>query len=201
MVGLFSYLRNLCPWLTRIRVLQERLLAPRVLHFCKDQITWECRHVDAAECFPHGVSKMELSSGRIAERARLKANLLERYNFKPLAQDLWNKTRDAHENWKHVVERYSATRLANLGDRLIALAGVAELVSYQIGNKVTYIAGMWESYLASQLLWHVNPKYENGKFIYPQWRPPEWRAPSFSWAAVEAPQGIKCGKNASRGST
>jgi hypothetical protein len=36
-------------------VLQERLMAPRVLHFCHDQIAWECSRRDAAECFPDNI--------------------------------------------------------------------------------------------------------------------------------------------------
>lgn len=35
----------------RAWVLQERLMAPRVLHFCQDQIAWECSELDAAESF------------------------------------------------------------------------------------------------------------------------------------------------------
>jgi hypothetical protein len=35
---------NSCAW-----VLQERILAPRVLHFCYDQVAWECGEFDAAE--------------------------------------------------------------------------------------------------------------------------------------------------------
>lgn len=52
-------------------------------------------------------------------------------------------------------------------------------------------------YLASQLLWYVEPKYEDEQFKYPQQRPdpkdPEcWHGPTFSWAAIDAPQGIRC---------
>jgi hypothetical protein len=178
----------------RAWVLQERLLAPRVLHFCKDQIAWECRHVDAAESFPHGISNMELKSGIIAKRTRLKALISEDYGPSPLARDLLEESHAAHENWKRVIERYSTTGLAKPEDKLIALAGIAELISHRIGENVVYVAGMWEKNLASQLLWRVNPKYEDEKYKYPQRRPPEWRAPTFSWAAVDAPQGIKCGE-------
>jgi hypothetical protein len=35
----------------RAWVLQERLMAPRVLHFCEDQMLWECSELDAAESY------------------------------------------------------------------------------------------------------------------------------------------------------
>jgi hypothetical protein len=97
----------------------------------------------------------------------------------------------AHESWKRVTERYSRTGLTNESDKLIALAGIAELLSREIGG--LYVAGMWEKYLASQLLWRVDPIYENGQLSNPSQRPTSYRAPSFSWVAVDAPQGIRCG--------
>lgn len=46
---------------TRAWVLQERLMAPRVLHFCRDQIAWECStFYTAAEGHPAGVPKFEV---------------------------------------------------------------------------------------------------------------------------------------------
>lgn len=58
----------------------------------------------------------------------------------------------------------------------------------------TYLAGMWRKYLASQLLWYVDPVFEDGRFYYLSERPKFYRAPSFSWAAVDAPHGVKCGE-------
>ncbi|KAF2469748.1 HET-domain-containing protein, partial [Lindgomyces ingoldianus] len=155
-------------------VLQERLMAPRVLHFCKHQIAWECHHLNAAERFPHG-------------------HLIpDRYGRQPISTIPSEVSDAAHENWKRVVERYSKTGLTEAKDKLIALAGIAEMMDAQIRGR--YIAGMWEKYLASQLLWRVDPVFENGLFSYPSRRPGCYRAPSFSWAAVDAPQGIRCGQ-------
>jgi len=175
----------------RAWVLQERLLAPRVLHFCQDQIAWECYHLDAAECLPHGISKMELRSGNVRERARLKSLMPNDYGPKPVEVDKLEVSNSVHESWKRVIERYSRTGLTKESDKLIALAGIAELLSREIRG--LYVAGMWEKYLASQLLWRVDPIYENGQLSNPSQRPTSYRAPSFSWAAVDAPQGIRCG--------
>jgi hypothetical protein len=66
--------------------------------------------------------------------------------------------------------------------------------SEELPQTCTYLAGMWEHHLESQLLWRVDPVFINGEFEYPSTRPGKYRAPSWSWAAVDAPQGINCGE-------
>lgn len=197
-------------------VLQERLLAPRVLHFCEDQIAWECPEHDAAESFPDGLPKLELSSGKIVEKVRLKGLLSYHHEENEIGEqvpkrdgqkpDCQNPTQTeekelvfidpeqtsemVHDHWKLVVERYSTTGLSRESDKLIALAGMAKLMAERIRGR--YVAGMWEKYLASQLSWRVKTAYENGRLLYPSRRPKEYRAPTFSWASVDAPQGIQC---------
>jgi Heterokaryon incompatibility protein (HET) len=198
----------------RAWVLQERLLAPRVLHFCEDQIAWECSHLDAAESLPHGVSNMELKFGEVKERVRLKSLVPEDFGSKPIEIDALRSSDVTHEDWKRIVERYSTTRLTLAKDKLIALAGIAEIMATRISG--LYVAGLWERYLASQLLWRVNPVYaqshevdntyedpreEDEKSSGPvpchinnkSKRPKSYRSPSFSWAAIDAPQGVELG--------
>ncbi|KAH6668845.1 heterokaryon incompatibility protein-domain-containing protein [Halenospora varia] len=178
---------------TRAWVLQERLLAPRVLHFCDDQIAWECNELDASEVATNGIENLELKSGAIRDRVRFKDLVSPNNNLTTTSTSEEEISHRAHENWKRIVERYSQTNLTNPQDKLIALAGIAELLSTQI--RVPYVAGMWNNkYFTSQLLWRVEIQYKNGKFSYPSKRPKQYRAPSFSWFAIDAPQGIKCGE-------
>ncbi|KIW02166.1 uncharacterized protein PV09_06649 [Verruconis gallopava] len=171
---------------TRAWVLQERLLAPRVVHFCEDQVAWECAELDASEASADGISRLGHKNGLVQDRVRLKA-------FTALTSQMET---EAHANWKSIVERYSKTSLTKPSDKLIALAGIAELFHEQIAEQrqtqVKYVAGIWETFLASQLLWRVETVYKNEKFQYPS-RRPQRDIPSFSWAAIDAPQGIKCG--------
>jgi len=176
----------------RAWVLQERLLAPRVLHFCEDQIAWECRHLDAAEYSPDGIPTLGVKSGKIQQRVRMKGLLPEEYGPRAQVIDSEEMTYAAHENWKRVVERYSTTGLTNAKDKLIAVAGIAEMMAPEIPG--LYVAGLWEKYLASQLLWRVEPLYVNKKFEYNSERSTIYRAPTFSWAAINASQGIRCGE-------
>ena len=46
---------NLAPVNTRAWVIQERLLAPRVLRFGQTQLYWECRELSACELYLHGL--------------------------------------------------------------------------------------------------------------------------------------------------
>lgn len=41
---------KLHPLLSRGWAFQERILSPRVLHFCKDELVWECREESICEC-------------------------------------------------------------------------------------------------------------------------------------------------------
>jgi hypothetical protein len=135
---------------TRGWVLQERLMAPRVLHFCRDQIAWECQEEDAAECYPVGLSSLSLSEptrGEVIPRSRMKG-LNPDHDGRVLrtARAKWEPLPDpvpgiyAYELWKRIVEVYSRARLTNPKDKLIALAGLAKLMSDKI--KSNYVAGM-----------------------------------------------------------
>jgi Heterokaryon incompatibility protein (HET) len=177
------------PLNTKAWVLQERLLAPRVLHFCEDEIAWECHELDASESAPAGIVGFEPKRGASRGRVRLKS-LLGAPNS---LEDEAVTTDRAHDNWKRIIARYSVTDLPHPQDKLIALAGIAEQMSTQI--EAPYVAGMWTNkYFTSQLLWRVEPQWNDGRFFYTSRRPTNYRAPSFSWAAVDAPEGIRCGE-------
>ena len=184
-------------------VLQERLLAPRVLHFGHNQVAWECAEFDGAENFPTAFSTFQSTLSAVASYNRAK-------DFRVVAG---RRSRDARLNglldpdsgmpdlyvfelWKKVVEDYSTTQLSVPSDVLMALAGIARHFQEHIFSPVTkpgYLAGMWSMHLESQLLWHVNENYTGKSFDNPSKRFPR-RAPSFSWAAIETPYGITYGE-------
>jgi hypothetical protein len=99
------------------------------------------------------------------------------------------------EVWKRIVENYSRLRLTKGTDKLIALAGIAKIMSRRIfnGRDEDYIAGMWRANLESQLLWRVDPALRKDQtYDFHSERPgmDEYRAPSFSWAAIDTGRGI-----------
>ncbi|GME37879.1 heterokaryon incompatibility protein [Neofusicoccum parvum] len=183
----------------RAWVLQERLMSPRVLHFCRNQIAWECSEFDSAEGHPEGVPTFKIKQGDIVDEGRFKS-LDPHTDGRRLREIRLMGLRDpdegmenlyVYELWKRIVEVYSKTKLTMSRDKLIALSGIARKFSKLTGAK--YIAGMWEQYLESQLLWRVEPIHKDGLFENHSTRDP-LRAPSFSWAALDVPQGIVYGE-------
>ncbi|KIW05752.1 uncharacterized protein PV09_03608 [Verruconis gallopava] len=182
----------------RAWVLQERLMAPRVLHFCRNQIAWECSTFQDAEAYPKSLPPLTLRHGDIFEDIRIKCLVPETgLKLRELRLNGFNdpdkhiENLGAYELWKRVVEMYSKTLLTISDDKLLALAGLAK--HFQQWTNCEYVAGMWRTFLESQLLWHVNEVFRDGNFEVSAKRVPR-RAPSFSWASIDAPCGITYGE-------
>lgn len=193
-------------------VLQERLLAARVIHWCEDQIAFECRRLDRAECRPEGLPNLQIKAGQLFDQARLKAmdSMAGRRLYKlrlEASQGILNPSSVAwkmeqinpklfiYEVWKRIVEIYTRLEITNQSDRLIALSGIARMMAATLeadGTKDQYVAGMWKNHLESQLLWYVNDDKEKSTDKNPlaNTRPKTYRAPSFSWASVETTRGV-----------
>ena len=170
---------NQLPLHRRGWVVQERLLAPRVLHFCSSQLIWECAELDAAEAYPKGLPPV-LS---LQAKARFKS-LDPSTDGKRLRKRGAHDSQDrffAHQLWPRIVETYTQCMLSFPGDKLIALSGIAKLMRSIIQDE--YVAGMWRRYLVSELVWWV-ADHRQGDHS-PSMRPQNYRAPSFSWAAVD----------------
>jgi hypothetical protein len=191
-------------------VYQERLLAPRVLHWCKNQIAFECRQVNRAECRPEGLPHYIMKQGVLIDGVRLKTvdveaskqlmaiRLLAKQpsSQRKKVQTLVNNVEphlQLYELWKHWVEVYTKMELTKEQDRLIALSGIARLMTDTMksaGIVDRYIAGLWQKHLASQLLWYVNEGTGLDRQPCVNTRPTKYRAPTFSWASVETSRGI-----------
>ena len=201
---------NLRSW-----VFQERILAPRVIHFCRDQIAFECREQDLAECRPDGLPIYQMQKSQLVEAARLKSFDVETGKRLKLARlagqiinprQLPNHESDPHvqrlylyELWKRLVDVYTKLGLTDQNDRLVALSGIAQemaavMESYGLENK--YIAGMWQESIANQILWRVNERTGMSRQPFEDTKPknfkgePIYRAPSWSWGSVETKRGI-----------
>ncbi|KAE9374152.1 HET-domain-containing protein [Stipitochalara longipes BDJ] len=78
--------------------------------------------------------------------------------------------------WPQIVQLYSAANLTFGKDKLPALSGVARLGHNETGDQ--YLAGLWRDQIEEQLCWR---RWQSG----PDVKRPAWRAPSWSWAAVD----------------
>jgi hypothetical protein len=154
-------------------IFQERLLAPRTLHFSRDQIFWECVSTRAAENLPDGDRALGSAYG---ENFRT-------WYLEDASKGLMTR-RKAREIWAMLVSAYSQTSLTYPRDRLVAFSGVARKYRAFAGFRDDeYVAGLWRPDLAWQLLWDVVAPWENNDESTP------YRAPSWSWASPSA-QGV-----------
>ena len=162
------------PVLSRGWTYQERMLAPRVLHFGPEEIFWECYDRGCCECTPSGAWQNALRD-EVSKKdffGRLIASVSDSHGY------------NAPENlWRRIVVAYSPLALTVSSDKLPALSGLAD--KRRVSTNQKYLAGLWESTLVFDLLWH---RYDaSGRVSLP--RPSElaWRAPSWSWASVDGP--------------
>lgn len=151
-------------------IFQERFLAPRVLHFCQDQLFWECREHTVCETFPQELPLVCLyyTSAFLKSEAKNRQRIAQQLDGNSIGETNWE------DLWTTLVRTYSPRNLSVPGDKLVALSGVAKHVMPYI--KDAYVAGMWCRNLEKFLMWHVTG---------PKPRPPSYRAPSWSWASVD----------------
>ena len=154
-------------------VVQERMLAPRTLHFGDHQIFWECRQLEACETMPQG-----LPSDLIVAGDR-EGNAFKRW-MKPIkrtANDAQQVSDGPLDSWDYIVEVYMRSKLTKGEDKLIALSGMAKKM--QLVLKDEYLAGLWRSSLVNGMLWWAEDADTPSK------RYPLYRGPSWSWASID----------------
>lgn len=171
------------PLLQRAWVLQERLLAPRVIHFGARQVLWECLELEACETYPDGLP-FEYTPQRFKGLDPTIDGKRMRLNLGPTHID--TDRFDAYYLWDNIIMSYSEGALSHEEDKLIALSGVAEYMGFILHDR--YLAGLWQQYLPSQLLW----RYDS-----PGTRPNVYRAPLWSWASVnpQTDRGLLAGRS------
>jgi hypothetical protein len=149
---------------------QERLLAPRTVHFGASQIFWECRQQAACEVNPQNA----LNS--LADRRYLWKPLLG--SPKPPAPT--SPYRQIFLDWYVALSLYAKCSVTVPTDRLIALSGLANDLKRTLRELYPnqphhYLAGLWEEDLRVGLCWFTSD--------YGQ-RSSQYLAPSWSWASL-----------------
>ncbi|KAE8822707.1 hypothetical protein HRS9139_10047 [Pyrenophora teres f. teres] len=160
-------------------VFQERMLAPRILHFAEKQIFWDCPSLSACETLPGGLPQpMDRVAGPDRHwRGRLQVS---EGSDEPLAGAI---DQPMESFWKTAVRKYTSCNLTNGSDKLIAMWGIAKLVRDALG--VEYAEGLWQANLEDQLSWHV----AECRILKRPSECPEWNLtrdiPSWSWASMD----------------
>ena len=170
--GAFSRQLESTPLQGRGWVFQERLLARRNLHFCCDQLIWECKELYASETYPQGMSRRWGSPWTTLLNGDPSQLGLDDEEF----EDYY------HETWGQLVFRYSTCKFTVPTDKVIALSGVAKRMREILQDE--YVVGMWRRSLPYQLLWSVGLPEMAKRIACP---PDGYRSPSFSWLSAEGP--------------
>lgn len=143
---------SIAPLLTRAWVFQERLLAPRTIHFYASELIWECRSTLRCEC-----QELDTISHRKASQRTFHSPLSPEdvdQSCKALFTEICQggaSPQAVLDFWLIAVSSYSYLGLTFEDDRLVALAGIAQRISAFIRS--SYLAGLWAADLPRCLLW------------------------------------------------
>jgi len=93
-------------------------------------------------------------------------------------------TSDVHHAWRDLIEEYSQLSLTVSSDKLHAVAGLKTDMAARRDPDAKYAFGIWADSLKMDLVWtaFVDP----GTKARRSYRTANWRAPSWSWASVDA---------------
>lgn len=161
----------------RAWALQERLFAPRIIHFTNQQMIWECKSCAASEDNQYHFDDWQ-------PRSRSDLVNLVRPETPKEGGTSQKPPSIKRIGWFQLVEAYTARNITYSNDILPGLSGLARSVHELTDFK--YIAGLWlgqPSVFIRSLLWNVET---DSAAI--QKRPPKPSrngSPSWSWACVE----------------
>lgn len=160
------------PLYTRGWVVQERFLAPRVLHFGKDRIYWECAGIGLVEeSFPTG---FKTSCPEYDTNVSWAFDLIDKTPQTEHGESLTQS--DFHwiwSRWQDVINGYTGCDLSFPDkDILYAIAGIAEKFGQHFDHQ--YVAGLFHQHLPFDLLWQNKGE-----------RSEDYRAPTWSWASID----------------
>lgn len=131
---------------TRAWTLQESYLSPRILHFTKSQLIWECDHMVLSED-----NLVHDSSGR-----RFPLDLPNDMTKSGLMR-FW---------YQELVQGYCDRQLSYDSDKLVAISALAKAIQSLCDDD--YLAGLWRGSLIQGLLW-CRPYGPGKKVRHPSW--------------------------------
>jgi hypothetical protein len=154
------------------------MLSPRIIHFTRSQVFWDCSAVSACETLPEG---LPFALSAIATTDRRWRGRLQRQNSDQGVSSL--PVEDSLESfWKTAVLNYTSCELTNQADKAFAIWSVAKLVRDNLQPANQYGCGFWSIALHEQLAWQVKASKRDARLDALQFLFPSW-----SWASVNAP--------------
>ena len=154
---------------------QEALLSPRLLIYASHTLQWNCRtltcNLDESYHSPNPSATPRLPD--------IKA--FATFYDNPGANSTFLQPEDVPhpilQSWLKFVAAYSSRKLSLPRDKLVAISALAEWFRTLFGHR--YHAGLWEKSPVQQLCWRSPHKHQSFT------KPATYRAPSWSWAALD----------------
>jgi hypothetical protein len=125
------------PLHTRAWAFQERILAPRIIHFTGQELVWECRTSSACEC-----RQLDYSHNKISP---IKKHWAQRLSCRHQLGHKW------YDFWHSLLRLYGKLDITFQPDRLPSLSGLAQ--KFQSAGAGNYAAGLWIEIIFADLLW------------------------------------------------
>jgi hypothetical protein len=162
---------------------QEVQLSRRVLRCGGEELVWQCRSCKRREGDPAVKKTHDTDAVGVFFGTRTLDDFTQR-----------TKTNERFHRWYQVVQEFVARNLTFPEDKLPAFSGMADHFGHLLAvmevdvadrgqrnldthdSQLTYVSGLWKEDLLHGLVW---------RRIYPASRTIHYRAPSWSWAAVE----------------
>lgn len=174
---------DLDPVHTRAWTFQEAILSNRAIFFTSQELRWECNTGRHCQC-----GKLSKRYPTTLDQEEVHYELYRTWrldDFFPAAS-----IEEAYLQWSMMYSFFTARALTNDGDRLAALSGLArrfaKIMKFKFGRDERYLAGIWLGSLPRDLLWQIEFKGLSKVANRRHERPKNWRAPSWSWASMEA---------------
>ncbi|CAH0051072.1 unnamed protein product [Clonostachys solani] len=183
------------PLIQTAKGFQERLLTPRMIHFGSSFVYWECHGSICNELYPYGIlcEPFRYTSVEGQKPVTVSPKYIAAYPTRVPPRPAWKPLLtsrlfhhlvgdvkiDTLNRWWQLLEAYTKCIISAPGERLTciesAAMGMKALLKEQ-GCDDTYLAGIWKETLPASLLW--TPQSSGTRLT-------SYRAPSWSWAAVD----------------
>ncbi|KAI8676182.1 hypothetical protein NCS56_00505400 [Fusarium sp. Ph1] len=117
----------------------ERFLSPRVLHFCRNEVIFECCQASKSERFRQSIPAIDEVA--FEPFKNFDENFVGTYD-----------TAACHRMWNRVPGIYNRCKLTYPDDKLVAVSGIARYLKTFLVDDV-YVMGVWASDINAQMLW------------------------------------------------
>ncbi|KAH7412048.1 hypothetical protein DE146DRAFT_263773 [Phaeosphaeria sp. MPI-PUGE-AT-0046c] len=151
--------------------LQDRIFSPCILHFGTSQLYFESNtHFVSEDGFEmtgrsHTLNEISLSASYTTAT-------------------VWSSSFVALY-WQTILDLYCRRTLPDKNDKLPAISSIAAHITSKSHD--AYVAGLWRATILDDMIWQATG-HARGKTS----DPPEYRAPSWSWASIDGPFGMFC---------